>query len=78
MISPIGNSRASGCARQRILHANPIGTFFDPARVYDAFRSGKDFRDAADSGAAPAPACRESDPEHRLADAVTRWRRDHA
>jgi len=23
--------------------ANPIGTFFDPARVYDAFRSGKDF-----------------------------------
>ncbi len=24
--------------------ANPIGTFFDPARVYDAFQSGKDFK----------------------------------
>jgi catechol 2,3-dioxygenase len=24
--------------------ANPIGTFFDPARVYDAFRSGVDFK----------------------------------
>jgi catechol 2,3-dioxygenase len=24
--------------------ANPIGTFFDPARVYDALRSGADFR----------------------------------
>ncbi len=23
--------------------ANPIGTFFDPARVYDAFKSGADF-----------------------------------
>jgi catechol-2,3-dioxygenase len=24
--------------------ANPIGTFFDPARVYDAFQSGTDFK----------------------------------
>jgi len=24
--------------------ANPIGTFFDPARVYDAFQSGQDFK----------------------------------
>ncbi|HWG03729.1 MAG TPA: VOC family protein [Beijerinckiaceae bacterium] len=24
--------------------ANPIGTFFDPARVYDAFKSGIDFK----------------------------------
>ena len=24
--------------------ANPIGTFFDPARVYEAFRSGADFK----------------------------------
>lgn len=24
--------------------ANPIGTFFDPAKVYDEFRSGADFR----------------------------------
>ncbi len=24
--------------------ANPIGTFFDPARVYDAFKAGADFR----------------------------------
>jgi catechol 2,3-dioxygenase len=24
--------------------ANPIGTFFDPARVYDAFQSGIDFK----------------------------------
>jgi catechol 2,3-dioxygenase len=24
--------------------ANPIGTFFDPARVYDAFQSGEDFK----------------------------------
>jgi catechol 2,3-dioxygenase len=24
--------------------ANPIGTFFDPARVYEAFRSGTDFK----------------------------------
>jgi hypothetical protein len=23
---------------------NPIGTFFDPARVYDAFKSGIDFK----------------------------------
>jgi catechol-2,3-dioxygenase len=24
--------------------ANPIGTFFDPARVYDAFKAGTDFK----------------------------------
>jgi hypothetical protein len=24
--------------------ANPIGTFFDPVRVYDAFQSGQDFK----------------------------------
>ena len=24
--------------------ANPIGTFFDPARVYDAFKGGIDFK----------------------------------
>jgi catechol 2,3-dioxygenase len=24
--------------------ANPIGTFFDPAKVYDEFRSGADFK----------------------------------
>jgi catechol 2,3-dioxygenase len=24
--------------------ANPIGTFFDPARVYDKMRSGADFK----------------------------------
>jgi catechol 2,3-dioxygenase len=24
--------------------ANPIGTFFDPARVYDAFKSGQEFK----------------------------------
>ena len=23
---------------------NPIGTFFDPARVYDAFKSGVEFK----------------------------------
>jgi catechol 2,3-dioxygenase len=23
---------------------NPIGTFFDPARVYDAFKGGIDFK----------------------------------
>ena len=25
--------------------ANPIGTFFDPARVFDAFNGGTDFKD---------------------------------
>ncbi len=24
--------------------ANPIGTFFDPARVYEKFKSGTDFK----------------------------------
>jgi hypothetical protein len=24
--------------------ANPIGTFFDPARVYEKFQSGSDFK----------------------------------
>ena len=25
--------------------ANPIGTFFDPGRVYDVFKSGADFKE---------------------------------
>lgn len=24
--------------------ANPIGTFFDPAKVYDAFKAGTEFK----------------------------------
>jgi catechol-2,3-dioxygenase len=29
--------------------ANPIGTFFDPAKVYDAFKSGKEFKSLQNS-----------------------------
>jgi catechol-2,3-dioxygenase len=38
--------------------ANPIGTFFDPARVYDAFKSGADFKtlQASIRGGAYVPA----------------------
>ena len=39
-------------------HKNPIGTFFDPARVYEKFLSGADFKALQKTIRAGAPSFR--------------------
>ena len=50
--------------------ANPIGTFFDPARVYDKFKAGADFKTSATIHPRRRLSARPDSSPHRPADAV--------